>query len=100
MSETVIHLKKSKRFLDDHLQEIKTAMRACTPAALCQHHLRQLRTRKIETCKKELKINFSKNGHVVGMYWENAAHLRLIKDKIGCESGSARENKKTEVICW
>ena len=31
--ETVIHLKKSKRFLDVHLPEITTAMRTCTPAA-------------------------------------------------------------------
>ena len=31
--ETVIHLKKSKRFLDVHLPEITTAMRMCTPAS-------------------------------------------------------------------
>ena len=31
--DTVIHLKKSKRFLDAHLPEITTAMRTCTPAA-------------------------------------------------------------------
>ena len=70
--ETVIHLKKSKRFLDVHLPEITTAMRTCTPAApLSEDHLRQLRTRKIGNCKKELETDFFKHGHVVGMYWEN-----------------------------
>ena len=72
--ETVIHLKKSKRFLDVHLREITTAMRTCTPAApLSEDHLRQLRARKIENCKKELEMDFFKHGHVVGMYWENIA---------------------------
>ena len=72
--ETVIHLKKSKRFLDVHLPEITTAMRTCTPAApLSEDHLRQLRARKIENCKKELEMDFFKHGHVVGMYWENIA---------------------------
>ena len=72
--EAVIHLKKSKRFLDVHLPEITTAMRACTPAApLSEDHLRQLRTRRKEYCKKELEMDFFKHGHVVGMYWENIA---------------------------
>ena len=72
--ETVIHLKKSKRFQDVHLPEITTAMRTCTPAApLSEDHLQQLRMRKIENCKKELETDFFKNGHVVGMYWENIA---------------------------
>ena len=58
--ETVIHLKKSKRFLDVHLPKITTAMRTCTPAApLSEDHLRQLRTRKIENCKKELETDSS-----------------------------------------
>ena len=72
--DTVIHLKKSKRFLDAHLPEITTAMRTCTPAApLSQDHLAQLRTRKIENCKKELTTDLFKHGHVIGMYWENIA---------------------------
>ena len=71
--ETVIHLKKSKRFLDVHLPEITTAMRTCTHAPLSEDHLGQLRTRKIENCKKELETDFFKHGHVVGMYWENIA---------------------------
>ena len=72
--ETVIHLKKSKRFLDVHLPEITTPMRTCTPATpLSEDHLRQLRTRKIENCTKELETDFFKHGHVVGMYWENIA---------------------------
>ena len=33
----------------------------------------QLRTRKIENCKKELETDCFKHGHVVGMYWENIA---------------------------
>ena len=65
--ETVIHLKKSKRFLDVHLPEITTAMRTCTPAApLSEDHLRHLRTRKIEKLQKELEMDFFKHGHVVG----------------------------------
>ena len=72
--DTVIHLKKSKRFLDAHLPEITTAMRTCTPAApLSEDHLAQLRTRKIENCKKELTTDLFKHGHVIGMYWENIA---------------------------
>ena len=72
--ETVIHLKKSKRFLDVHLPEITTPMRTCTPATpLSEDHLRQLRTREIENCTKELETDFFKHGHVVGMYWENIA---------------------------
>ena len=67
--DTVIHLKKSKRFLDAHLPEITTAMRTCTPAApLSEDHLAQLRTRKIENCKKELTTDLFKHGHVIGMY--------------------------------
>ena len=72
--DTVIHLKKSKRFLDAHLPEITTAMRTCMPAApLSENHLAQLRTRKIENCKKELTTDLFKHGHVIGMYWENIA---------------------------
>ena len=72
--DTVIHLKKSKRFLDAHLPEITTAMRTCTPAApLSEDHLAQLRTRKIENCKKELTTDLFKHGHVIGMYWGNIA---------------------------
>ena len=71
---TVIHLKKSKRFLDAHLPEITTAMRTCTLAApLSEDHLAQLRTRKIENCKKELTTDLFKHGHVIGIYWENIA---------------------------
>ena len=72
--ETVIHLKKSKRFLDVHLPEIKTAMRTCTPASpLSEDHLHQLRTRKIENCKKELETDFFKHGHVVGILGEHCS---------------------------
>ena len=72
--DTVIHLKKSKRFLDAHLPEITTAMRRCTPAApLSEDHLAQLRSREIENCKKELSTDLFKDGHVIGMYWENIA---------------------------
>ena len=72
--ETVIHLKKSKRFLDVQLPQITAAMRTCTPAApLSEDHLHQLRARKIENCSKELQTDFFKHGHVVGMYWENIA---------------------------
>ena len=45
-----------------------------TPAApLSEDHLAQLRTRKIENCKKELTTDLFKHGHVIGIYWENIA---------------------------
>ena len=78
--DTVIHLKKSKRFLDAHLPEITTAMRTCTPAApLSEDHLAQLRTRKIENCKKELTTDLFKHGHVIGMYWEWNGQIEMRK---------------------
>ena len=108
--ETVIHLKKSKRFLDVHLPEITTAMQTCTPAApLSEDHLQQLRTRKIENCKKELETDFFKRGHVVGMYWENIARSmveRAHRDAqqldvpLFClqaaDQGHSRKNKTTD----
>ena len=84
--ETLIHLKKLKRFLDVHLPEITTAVRTCTPAApLSEDHLQQLRTRKIENCKKELETDFFKRGHVVGMYWENIARSMVERAHRGAE---------------
>ena len=72
--ETVIHLKKSKRFLDEHLPEITAAMRVSSPnAPLSESHLIKLRSRKIENCRKELSTDLFRHGHVVGMYWENIA---------------------------
>jgi len=35
--------------------------------------LQKLRSRRIESCKAELKEDMFKHGHVVGMYWENIA---------------------------
>ena len=72
--ETVIHLKKSKRFLDEHLPEITAAMRVSSPnAPLSESHLIKLRSRKIENCRKELSTDLFRRGHMVGMYWENIA---------------------------
>eukprot|EP00435_Cladocopium_sp_Y103_P043395 s2664_g12.t1 len=72
--ETVIHLKKSKRFLDEHLPEITAAMRVSSPnTPLSEDHLIKLRSRKIENCHKELSTDLFRHGHVVGMYWENIA---------------------------
>ena len=64
--DTVIHLKKSKRFLDR--RQLQKPCACARPLHLCQ-----LRTRKIETCKKELATHLFKHGHVIGMYWENIA---------------------------
>ena len=76
--ETVIHLKKSKRFLDTYLPEITAAMRVSSPSApLSEAHLAKLRSRKIENCRKELSTDLFKHGHVVGMYWENIARSRV-----------------------
>ena len=72
--DTVIYLKKSKRFLDTYLPEITAAMRRCTPTApLSEDHLAQLRSRKIENYKKELSTDLFKDGHDIDMYWENIA---------------------------
>lgn len=72
--DTVIHLKKTKRFLDVHLPDITAAMRVSSAGApLPEDHLAKLRSRKIENCRKELATDLFKHGHVVGMYWENIA---------------------------
>ena len=72
--ETVIHLKKTKRFLDAQLPDITAAMRVSSPSRpLPEDFLAKLRSRKIENCRKELATDLFKHGHVVGMYWENIA---------------------------
>ena len=75
--DTVIHLKKSKRFLDAHLPEITTAMRTCTPAApLSEDHLAQLRARKIENCKKELTTLECIGRTLLAAWWNGQIEMR------------------------
>ena len=72
--ETVVHLKKTNRFKDEHLPAITTAMRASRPSApMADDLLEKLRSRKNEPCKADLEKDLFKHGHVVGMYWENIA---------------------------
>ena len=64
--ETVIQLKKSKRFLDTYLPKITAAMRVSSPSApLSEAYLAKLRSRKIENCSKELSTDLFKHGYVV-----------------------------------
>ena len=72
--ETVIRLKKTKRFLDADLPNITAGMRVSSASApLPEDCLAKLRSRKIENCRQELSTDLFKHGHVVGMYWENIA---------------------------
>jgi hypothetical protein len=72
--ETVIHLKKTKRFLDTELPAITAAMRVSSSSQPWPEEcLAKLRSRKIENCRRELTTDLFKHGHVVGMYWENIA---------------------------
>ena len=70
----VIHLKKSKRFLDEKMSSLMEALRMSRPdAPLPEEELAKLRSRKIEKCKKELFTPLFTDGHVVSLYWENIA---------------------------
>ena len=70
----VIHLKISKRFLDDAMTPLMKALRASRPdAPLPLTHLAALRCRKIEVCQKELETPLFADGHIVAMYLENVA---------------------------
>jgi hypothetical protein len=72
--DTVIHLKKTNRFQDEHLPLITAAMRASRPGApMPENLIQKLRSRCIESCKEEMQTDLFKHGHVVGMYWENIA---------------------------
>ena len=72
--ETVIRLKKTKRFLDADLPNITAGMRVSSASApLPEDCLAKLRSRKIENCGQELSTDLFKHGRVVGMYWENIA---------------------------
>ena len=68
--DTVIHLKKSKRFLDAHLPEITTAMRTCTPAAPVRGSLGSAahsQNRKLqERTNHGLVQAWSRHWHVLG----------------------------------
>jgi hypothetical protein len=64
--ETVIDLKKTKRFLDTELPAITAAMRVSSSSQpLPEECLAKLRSRKIENCCKELTTDRFKHGHVV-----------------------------------
>ena len=70
----VIHLRKTKRFLDDDMPALMQAIRASLEEdPISEHFLDKLRGRKIENCSDELNTPLFQDGHVVGMYWENVA---------------------------
>ena len=72
--EDVIHLRQSKRFLDEAMAPLMLAIRASRPhAPLPEAELEKLRSRKLENCGSQLKKSLFTEGHVVGMYWENIA---------------------------
>ncbi len=68
----VIHLTKSKRFLDEAMSSLMEAIRASRPdAALPDAELAKLHSRTIEKCKAELLTPLFAGGHVVSIYWES-----------------------------
>ena len=72
--ETVVHPQKTNRYRDEHMPAVTAGMRASRPGApMPEELLQKLRSRRIESCKTELKEDMFKHGHVVGMYWENIA---------------------------
>ena len=76
----------------------------CTPAApLSEDHLAQLRTRKIENCKKELTTDLFKHGHVIGMYLGEhcSQHGGTGKSRCarpGCAAADQRHSRKNKAI--
>ena len=68
----VIHLTKSKRFLDEAMPAVMQAVRTSRPdAPLAEEELQKLRRRKIENCQEELETPVFADGHVVSFYWES-----------------------------
>ena len=66
----VIHLTKSKRFLDEAMPAVMQAVRTSRPdAPLAEEELQKLRRRKIENCHEELETPLFADGHVVSIDW-------------------------------
>ena len=86
----VIHLTKSKRFLDEAMPAVMQAVSASRPdAPLAEEELQKLRRRKTENCQEELETPLFADGHVVSIYWENISRSiveRTHRDakKAGC----------------
>ena len=72
--EDVIHLKQSKRFLDEAMPSLMQALRSSCPAdPISETELDKLRARTIENCADELTTPLFSDGHIVSIYWENVA---------------------------
>ena len=70
----VIHLTKSKRFLDEAMPALMQALSTSRfDATLAEEELQKLRRIKIESCQKEHQTPLFADGHVVSIYWENIA---------------------------
>ncbi len=70
----VIHLRKTKRFLDDDMPALMQAIRASLEEdPISEQFLDKLRGRKTENCPNELDTPLFQEGLVVSMYWENVA---------------------------
>ena len=68
----VIHLTKSKRFLDEAMPAVMQAVRTSRPdAPLAEEELQKLRRINIENGNEELETPLFADGHVVSTYWEN-----------------------------
>ena len=68
----VIHLTKSKRFLDEAMPALMQALRTSRPdATLAEEELQKLRRRNIENCQKVHQTPLFAGGHVVSIYWES-----------------------------
>ena len=70
----VIHLKKTKRFLDEAMPSLMEAIRQSRPDAALPHaQMAKLRSRKIEKRNAELLTPLLADGHVVSICWEKIA---------------------------
>ncbi len=65
----VIHLKKSKRFLDEALPILMEAIRASRPDAALPHAELETPQQKNEKYKDEVHTPLVADDHVVSIYW-------------------------------
>lgn len=87
--EDIIHLKKSKRFLDTDLPEIMEGLRASRPdKPVTDELLHKLRSRSIEKCHRELTSPKFAEGDMVSIYWDTVS--RCINER--CHRDAQRLN--------
>ena len=82
--QDVIEFTKSKRFKDDKMPGLMSALRSAgTDKPLPESELEKLRKRTIDRCGNELCSERFEDGYLVAMYWDNVArsiHERCHRD--------------------